>query len=89
VITLHEGLKAYEELQKEGIPIRVIDLYSVKPIDSAALVEAGKITRSIVTVEDHFAEGGLGEAVKSALAMHPIPIHTLAVRKIPKSGKPD
>ncbi len=88
-ITLHEALKAYEELQKEGIPIRVIDLYSVKPIDSAALVEAGKITRSIVTVEDHFAEGGLGEAVKSALAMHPIPIHTLAVRKIPKSGKPD
>jgi transketolase len=88
-ITLHEALKAYEELQKEGIPIRVIDLYSVKPIDSAALVEAGKITRSIVTVEDHFAEGGLGEAVKSALAMHPIPIHMLAVRKIPMSGKPD
>jgi transketolase len=88
-ITLHEALKAYEELQKEGILIRVIDLYSVKPIDSAALVEAVKITRSIVTVEDHFAEGGLGEAVKSALAMHPIPIHMLAVRKIPMSGKPD
>ena len=46
-------------------------------------------TKSIITVEDHFAEGGLGEAVKSALAAFPIPIHSLAVRKMPKSGKPE
>ena len=87
-ITLHEALQAYEELKKENISIRVIDLYSIKPVDQTTLKQAAKSTRAIITVEDHFAEGGLGEAVKSALAEHPIPIYSLAVRKMPKSGKP-
>ncbi len=89
-ITLFESLNAYEELKKEGILIRVIDLYSVKPIDIATLQEAARITKAMITVEDHFPEGGLGEAVKSVLAVvAAIPIHSLAVRKKPKSGKPE
>jgi transketolase len=87
-ITLFEALKAYEELLKEGISIRVIDLYSVKPIDAAALLRAARDTGAIVTVEDHYGEGGLGEAVLSALAAAPAPVHILAVRKKPLSGKP-
>jgi transketolase len=87
-ITLLEALYAYEELKKEGIYIRVIDLYSIKPLDKLTLVEASGVTKAIITVEDHFAEGGLGEAVKSALADIIIPVHSLAVRKMPKSGNP-
>jgi transketolase len=88
-ITVHEALKAYEDLKKEGISVRVIDLYSVKPVDAAVLRRAGEETGAIITVEDHFAEGGIGEAVMSALAGDPVPVHSLAVRKMPKSGKPD
>lgn len=88
-VTLHETLDAYEELRKEGVFIRVIDLYSIKPIDKATLMEAASDTKAIVTVEDHFAEGGIGEAVKSALADHAVPVYSLSVRKMPKSGKPD
>jgi len=87
-VTIHEALDAYEELKKEGISIRVVDLYSIKPIDRETLREAAGDTKAIITVEDHFAEGGLGEAVKSALADLAVPVHSLAVRKIPKSGKP-
>ena len=88
-ITVHEALRAYEELKKEEIFIRVVDLYSIKPMDEATLHEAARATRSIITVEDHYAEGGIGEAVKSALATSPIPVHSLAVRKKPRSGKPE
>ncbi len=87
-ITLHEALAAYEELKKEGIMIRVIDLYSIKPIDTAALRKAGNVTTDIVVVEDHFAEGGIAEAVRTALADYDIPVHSLSVTKMPKSGKP-
>ena len=87
-VTLFEALGAYEELKKEGIRVRVIDLYSIKPIDGPTLQEAARTTRAIITVEDHFAEGGLGEAVQGALASLAIPVHSLAVRKKPKSGKP-
>lgn len=87
-ITLHEALAAYEELKKKGIMIGVIDLYSIKPIDVRTLTEAAHATRKIITVEDHFAEGGIGEAVRSALAGHIVLIHSLAVRKMPKSGQP-
>jgi transketolase len=86
-ITLYEALKAYDELIKEGIFIRVIDLYSVKPVDTQTLYEAARDTKAIITVEDHFAEGGLGEAVGSALGDQPVPVYSLAVRKMPKSGK--
>ncbi len=87
-ITLHEALGACEVMKKEGVNIRVIDLYSIKPIDIATLIDAVRDTEAIITVEDHYAEGGLGEAVKSALYSIAIPIYSLAVRKMPRSGKP-
>ncbi|MFA5109932.1 MAG: transketolase [Desulfobaccales bacterium] len=87
-VTLFEALAAYDELKKEGIQIRVIDLYSVKPVDAATLMDAARATKALITVEDHYPEGGLGEAVRSALAPHPVSIYSLAVTKKPKSGKP-
>lgn len=87
-ITLHEALDAYEILKKEGIRVRVVDLYSVKPVDVKSLKKAAKETGVIVTVEDHHAEGGLGEAVASALAPYAATVESLAVRKMPRSGKP-
>lgn len=87
-ITLHEALAAYEELKKENIFIRVIDLYSIKPVDKETLHEAAKETRVFITVEDHFPEGGIGEAVRGAMTETPVPVYSLAVRKMPKSGKP-
>jgi transketolase len=87
-VTLFEALKAYDELQKEGLAIRVIDLYSIKPVDEETLKEAARDTPFLVTVEDHFPEGGLAEAVMSALAATPAPVYALAVRRKPKSGKP-
>jgi transketolase len=88
-ITVHEALRAYEELKKENTLARVVDLYSIKPLDAETLVHAARDTGAVVTVEDHFAEGGLGEAVLSALAGTGVPVHSLAVRKMPRSGKPD
>ena len=87
-ITLHEALRAHEELKKENVPIRVIDLYSIKPLDEKALREAARETRFIVTVEDHYPDGGIGEAVKSVLSGLSTPVYSLAVQKRPKSGKP-
>lgn len=88
-ITIHEALDAYEELEKEGIFIRVIDVYSIKPIDKAALKQAAGVTRAILTVEDHFAEGGIGEAVKSALSEYAVPVYSLSVGRTPRSGRPE
>ncbi len=87
-ITLHEALAAYEDLKKEGILIRIIDLYTVKPADKEALQKAAEDTKAIITVEDHFSEGGLGEAVRSAIINNTVPVYSLAVRKMPASGKP-
>jgi transketolase len=87
-VTVFEALKAHEELQRQGIAIRVIDLYSIKPADEKTLKSAAAATRAIVTVEDHYPEGGLGEAVRTALADSAIPVYSLAVRQKPKSGKP-
>jgi transketolase len=90
-ITLHEAVKAADALAEEGIKARVIDLYSVKPIDAATLHAAAKATQGrIVTVEDHWPEGGIGEAVLSAFAdAEERPrVLILAVRAIPTSGKP-
>jgi transketolase len=87
--TVHEALKAYDRLKEQGIKIRVIDAYSIKPIDRATLLKAARETGRIITVEDHYAEGGLGEAVLSAMASNPAPVHLMAVRTMPKSGKPD
>ncbi|MDA8432835.1 MAG: transketolase, partial [Nitrospiraceae bacterium] len=87
-ITLHEAIAAYEELKKEGIFIRVIDLYSVKPVDTETLRKAANVCQAFITVEDHYAEGGMGEAVRTAVADIDVPVYCLAVRKMPKSGKP-
>jgi len=92
-MTLFEGLAAYDALKKEGVTIRVIDLYCVKPIDAGRLAEALSGVGAVVTVEDHHPEGGIGEAVRSALAdaapaASTLPVHSLAVRKIPRSGRP-
>jgi transketolase len=87
-VTLFEALAAYDELQKEGINIRVIDLYSIKPVDAATLLAAAKATQGLITVEDHYPAGGIGEAVLGALAPHPVAVYSLAVTKKPKTGKP-
>jgi transketolase len=92
-ITLHEALKAADELKGQGIAIRVIDLYCVKPLDGAAIAAELKATGGrLVTVEDHFAEGGIGEAVVAALldaGAAPSKLRRLAVHGMPHSGKPD
>ena len=87
-ITLHEALGAWEEMKNEGVSVRVVDLYSIKPVDKTTLEEAARETKAIITVEDHFAEGGIGEAVKGVFDTIPVPIYSLAVRKMPRSGKP-
>jgi transketolase len=92
-ITVHEALKAADELKSKGTAIRVIDLYCVKPIDGKALAEQIAATGGkLVTVEDHWPEGGVGEAVVGALAqagVSPSKYRMLAVRDMPHSGKPD
>ncbi|MEJ2165295.1 MAG: transketolase [Desulfobacterales bacterium] len=88
-ITVHEALKAYDELKKEDIALRIIDLYSVKPVDSDTVNQAAAETGRLITVEDHYAEGGIGDAVRSVLTEHPVPVYSLAVRQKPKSGKPE
>ena len=89
-ITLHEALKAASQLEEEGIAARVIDLYSVKPVDHETIRAAARETGAIITVEDHWPEGGIGDAVLEALAEeepHPIVVK-LAVRSMPGSGTP-
>ena len=86
-ITLHEALKAYTELLAQNLKIRVIDLYSIKPLDVKTLHQAAQETRALVTVEDHYAEGGLGDAVLSALADKPCRLRKLAVTSLPRSGR--
>lgn len=88
-ITLYEALKAYEELKKENILLRIIDLYSLKPLDVKTLKKAARETKAVIIVEDHFAEGGIGEAVASALSNEKARLASLAVRKMPKSGRPE
>jgi transketolase len=90
-ITLHEALKAADALAEEGVSARVIDLYSVKPIDTETLRAAAEATGAIVTVEDHWPEGGLGEAVLSVFGEDDERprIVLLAVEDMPGSGKPD
>ena len=92
-ITVHEALSAASQLAARGVSARVIDLYSVKPIDAATLRQAARDTGRIVTVEDHWAEGGLGSAVLEAFADgtdEALPIvRTLAVREMPGSAAPE
>ena len=89
-VTLYEALKAADELASEGIKARVIDLFSVQPIDRETLAQAARECGGrIITVEDHYAHGGIGSAVLAALAEEDARVRQLAVRGIARSGKPD
>jgi transketolase len=90
-ITVHQALEAAEALAADDIAARVVDCYSLKPIDGGTLAAAANETGRIVTAEDHWPEGGLGEAVLSALAERGVSarVTRLAVTEMPRSGKPD
>jgi len=91
-VTVHEALKAYAILLQEGIVVRIIDLYSIKPIDGPTLIQAAQETKALLVVEDHYREGGIYGAVSEFLcnsrefSVKPIPIYSLAVNKLPRSG---
>jgi transketolase len=89
-VTVFEALKAHDVLKASGTNIRVIDLYSVQPVDRAGLIAAGKATGGrIITVEDHYPAGGIGDAVADAVAEAGMTVKRIAVREIPRSGKPE
>lgn len=86
-VTLFEALKAADQLKAEGIGVTVIDAYSVKPLGKAEILAAAKKTNNtVVTVEDHYAEGGIGDTVAGELSGDGIKVHKLAVVGIPRSG---
>ncbi|KAM9752487.1 transketolase-like protein 2 [Menidia menidia] len=89
-VTLHEALAAADILEKQGKHIRVIDPFTIKPLDADTILTSARATRGqIITVEDHYKEGGLGEAVLSAVGTEPgIVVTRLAVSGVPRSGKP-
>jgi transketolase len=88
-VTLYEALKAADILAGSGVNIRVIDPFTIKPIDAATIIENAEETGGrIITVEDHYAEGGIGEAVASAVAHRPgIIVKRLFVPEVPRSGQ--
>ena len=89
-ITVHEALKAEQQLEAEQVYVSVIDAYSIKPLDGYTITrEARECNRTIITVEDHYLEGGLGSAVADALTDTGIRIIKLAVSELPRSGKPE
>jgi transketolase len=89
-ITLVEALKAYELLAKENISVRVVDAYSIKPIDAQGLLQAASQSGNrLLVVEEHYYDGGLGDAVLNGVVNSGVQVHKLAVREIPRSGKPE
>ncbi len=89
-VTLFEALKAADILAKEGIGITVVDAYSIKPLGKDVIRAAAQKTNNLVlTVEDHYPEGGLGDAVAGELSMDGIKVQKLAIRELPHSGKPE
>jgi transketolase len=89
-VTVYEALKAADALKNEGIGITVIDAYSIKPLANEVILSAAqKTNHQVVTVEDHYAQGGLGDAVAGELSAAGVKVHKLAVREIPHSGKPE
>jgi len=89
-VTLYEALKAADALKNDGIGITVIDAYSIKPLGKDVILSAARATNNtVVTVEDHYAEGGLGDAVAGELSVEGVKVHKLAVRELPHSGKPE
>jgi transketolase len=88
-ITLHEALAAHDEMASHGFAVRVIDLYSVQPIDADGLLKAARATGNrMLVVEDHYAAGGLADAVREAVGEAGVSVRHLAVREIPHSGPP-
>ena len=89
-VTLFEALKAADALQAEGINITVIDAYCIKPLGKDVIrAAAQKTNNTVITVEDHYLEGGLGDAVAGELSVDGIRVHKIAVTELPRSGKPD
>ena len=89
-VTLFEALKAHDLLAADGIAIRVLDAYSIQPVDRVGLITAGKAAGGrVITVEDHYSTGGLGDAVSEAVWDQGFTVERLAVREIPRSGEPD
>jgi transketolase len=89
-VTVDQALEAHKTLKASGTSIRVIDLYSVAPVDRSGLLAAARATKGrLITVEDHYAAGGVGDAVAEAVADGGFTVHRLAVREIPRSGKPE
>ena len=87
-VTVHEALKAADALKAEGVGITVIDAYSIKPLAKAEILAAAQKTQhTVITVEDHYAEGGLGDAVAGELSASGVKVHKLAVNGVPRSGK--
>jgi len=84
-ITVHEALASYEALKERGILLRVIDAYSVKPLDSGTLSAAARETEGLIVVEDHAVDGGLGDAVAAAVEGM-APVHRLGIQALPRSG---
>lgn len=89
-IMVHEALKAYEILAKSNVFVSVIDLYSIKPLDVSTLIFVARASgNKIITVEDHYPQGGIGEAVLDAVRNKNIIVNFLAVNHLPRSGKPE
>ena len=89
-VTLFEALKAHDALGADGIAIRVVDLYSLQPIDAASLQRCARETHGrLITVEDHYAGGGIGDAVAAAVAPEGFTVRRLSVPEIPRSGTPE
>lgn len=86
-VTLFEALKAADTLKAEGVNVSVIDAYSIKPLGKDVILAAAKKTgNTVITVEDHYSEGGLGDAVAGELSCEGVKVHKLAVNGLPRSG---
>ena len=89
-VTLYEALKAADQLKGEGINITVVDAYSIKPLGKNEILAAAQKTHNtVITVEDHYTEGGLGDTVAGELSTEGIKVHKLAVTHLARSGKPE
>ncbi len=88
-VTVFAALEAAEAVAGEGVHVRVVDLYSVKPVDAATLAAAGRETGLVVTVEDHYSAGGIGDAVCEVLSPLGIRVERVAVQEVPRSGTPE
>ena len=89
-VTLHEALAAADNLKTQGVHVRVLDPFTIKPLDADAIISNAKEAGGkVVVVEDHYPEGGIGEAVASVLVGTGITLTHLCVRELPRSGPPN